>query len=83
MGDPMTKSVANRLSKLESKLLPPPLPPVWIQTFADQIGPKGQTVRRETDEQAIQRHLEEHPEHAGRKFDFIVWVIVTPVHKVS
>jgi hypothetical protein len=81
MGDPMTKSVANRLSKLESKLLPPPLPPVWVRTFADQHGTQGETIRIETDEQAIQRHLEENPEDAGREFNIIVWVAVTPEHE--
>jgi hypothetical protein len=64
------KILHRRIDKLESKLTTKRHPCI-IMVRGDSMGKDCEPVWRETDEQAIARHLAEHPEDAGREFGFI------------
>ena len=73
----MIGSKRTRLARLEMATLPPKQWPRILTTFAEQCGKNGETIRTETDEEAIARHLAKHPEDTGLEFDFI---IIASVH---
>lgn len=75
----MNKTLKSRLNRLEQALQPRQEFPVYIMTYARQIGAEGESIRDETDEQAIARHLAEHPEDAGKAFDFLIMTFVSPL----
>lgn len=73
------RQLITRLDKVEKAILPQqPDYPVILQTTATQAGLNGEVIYEETEEQAIQNHLAQHPEDAGREFKVICRVFVSP-----
>jgi len=76
------RQLISRLGKMEKAMLPQkPDYPVILQTTATQIGRDGEVVYEETEEEAIQKHLAQHPEDTGREFLVICRVFVSPKHE--
>ena len=75
----MSGNLRKRLSKVEAAMIPAiDKFPKFLCTTSHQIGLDGETVREETDEEVIARHLAKHPEDAGLKFNIINRVFVSP-----
>ena len=51
--------------------------PVILLITATQAGLNGEVIYEETEEEAIQNHLAQHPEDAGREFKVICRVIIS------
>jgi hypothetical protein len=75
----MSGNLKNRLNKVEAAMiLSADKFPKYLCTTSQQIGLDGETVREETDEEVIARHLAKHPEDVGQKFNIINRVFVSP-----
>jgi len=75
----MIRNIKIRIARLENSLNPPKIKPIrWVRTFSYQYGLGGEAVREETDEQAIARHLADHPDDSGAEFNIINRVVVSP-----
>lgn len=66
-----------RIDKLEGNQ--PKQPPIVIRTISEMYGPNGNALEAPTKEELIQRHVEAHPEDAGREFFIINRLIVDPI----
>ena len=75
------RQLFTRLGKMEKAILPQtPNYPIVICTTATQIGLDGEVVSEETGDEAVQKHLAQHPEDTGRKFIVMRRVFVSPNH---
>jgi hypothetical protein len=72
------RQIINRLDKVENSLVPKKMNyPCIVTVFATKKGLNGKVIRNETDEEAIQKHLVNHPEDKGREFEIILLVAVS------